>query len=74
MLTSLKDYCGHLFLGKRLHFTCNCLIPLDITGVVVDYKIEKHSTCEELVFFVSVNDKIIKIGENHPDLFIEDVE
>lgn len=65
----LKNYLAEQLKGKRLHFSCNCLFPFDFVGVVKDYFIQNN----EIVFNVDKDGKIIKIGENHPNLFIEDV-
>ena len=62
-----KDYIAKkLVSDKNLHIKCECIIPFDINGKIVDYEIVNN----EIVFLVDVGGKIIKIGENHPKLFI----
>lgn len=70
----IKQYIGKLFIGKKFHFWCDCLLKIDITGTVVDFSIGTNS---ELLFHIKddQNDfKIRKIGINHPNLYIEEIE
>lgn len=69
MKTPIKKYIGNLFIGKSYHFKCDCVIPLDITGTVVDYEISNN----EIILLVQHNSKIIHIGLNAPSLLIEEV-
>jgi hypothetical protein len=41
---------------------------MDIIGIIKDYEIINN----EIIFHVEANNKIIKIGENHPNLMIYD--
>lgn len=66
MEESLKDYIGKMMIGKRFRFLCRCIISMDITGTIKDYEISSN----EIIFLVDVDGKIIKIGENHPNLKI----
>lgn len=59
-----KDYLATQILNKKLLFVCDCLIPLNHEGIVVDYEINNN----EIIFIVDVGGKVIKIGENHPNL------
>lgn len=59
-----KDYLATQILNKKLRFVCDCLIPLNHEGVVVDYEINNN----EIIFIVDIGGKVIKIGENHPNL------
>jgi hypothetical protein len=61
-----KDYIASRLIGAKLHFQCDCIFPLDVEGTIVDYNIIN----EEIVFLVNVDGKIIRIGENHPKLFV----
>ena len=63
-MISFKEYIAKEFIGKRVHFKCDCLFPLDHVGMIKDYEINNN----EIVFIVDVGGKIIKIGENHPNL------
>ena len=62
-----KKYIAEQLIGKTLHFRCDCLIPLNHTGTIVGYEISSN----EILFTVNVDGKIIKIGENHPNLQVE---
>lgn len=66
-MDSFKKYIAEQLVGKTLHFKCDCLIPLDHTGTIIGYEISGN----EILFVVNVGGKIIKIGENHPNLQVE---
>lgn len=63
---NIKDYIAKQLLGKTFRFKCNCLVKFDIIGKVVDYEIVNN----EIIFIINSNNKMIKIGENHPNLEI----
>lgn len=63
-MVKFKDYIAKQIIGKKLHFKCDCLFPLDHTGTIKDYEIVNN----EIIYIVDVGGKIIKIGENHPNL------
>ena len=63
-MIDFKKYIANEFVGKRLHFKCDCIFPLDHVGVIKDYDIIKN----EIVFTVDIDGKLIQIGENHPNL------
>lgn len=65
----IKQYIAEQFIKNTYHFTCDCLIPLDVIGTVKDYNINNN----EIILIVSVNNKIIHIGLNTPSLYIEQV-
>ena len=68
MKTPFKKYMAQALLGKTLHFTCDCLMSLDVYGTIVDYVLSGS----EIVFSVQTETgKIIKIGENHPSLQVD---
>lgn len=64
-----KDYIAKLFINKTIHVKCDCLLPIDVTGIVVDYEIMGN----EIVLCLSSNGKIIRIGLNTPSLQIEEL-
>lgn len=66
-MDSFKKYIAEQLVGKTLHFKCDCLIPLDHTGTIIGYEISGN----EILFVVNAGGKIIKIGENHPNLQVE---
>jgi hypothetical protein len=63
---NIKDYLAKQLLNETFRFKCNCLVSFDIIGKVVDYEIVNN----EIVFIINSDNKIIKIGENHPNLEI----
>lgn len=70
MKTLLKDYIGKSLVGHKVNFVCSCIVPFDITGRVVSYKIISN----EIVWTVSLDGKSTSIGENTPNLFISIIE
>ena len=65
----LKDYLAKQMLGKHLHFHCDCIISMDVDGVVRDYELNQN----EIIFIVDVGGKLIRIGENHPNMKISHI-
>lgn len=63
------EYVFSLLAKKRIRFKCDCIIPIDIEGVVVDCKIYNN----EMILMVDVGGKIIQIGSNTPGLKVEEV-
>lgn len=68
-MTPIKEYIVKSFLNKSFHFTCNCIMNLDVSGSVCDYEI----VGSEIVLFVLHNNKVIRIGLNTPSLMIEEI-
>lgn len=66
-MTSFYDYVAKQLVGKKVHFKCNCIVGLDVTGVCVSYEIAKT----EIVFIIDTNGKNIRVGSNTPKLQIE---
>jgi hypothetical protein len=62
-----KDYIRSLFIGKKVRFTSDCIVKIDISGTVVGID---HAG-SELVFLVNTGDRIVKIGENTSKLTVE---
>ena len=65
----IKNYIGEYFLNKTYHFICDCIIPLDVIGIVKDYEIVGH----EIVLTVMTNDKLIHIGLNTSSLQVKEL-
>lgn len=63
-----KQYIASQLIGKKLYFECECIFPLHHTGTIKDYEISG----DEIMFIVDIDGKIIKIGENHPNLLIKE--
>lgn len=61
-----KEYIAKQLIGHNLHFNCDCVFPLNCDGTIIDYEISDN----EIIFIVRVGNKIMKIGENHPKLYI----
>jgi hypothetical protein len=68
-MVPIKKYIATQFIGKKLHFICDCLIPIDSVGIIKDFEISNN----EIIFIVDVSGKLIKIGENHPNLKVEEI-
>ena len=66
-MTPIKEYIGGLFIGKTLHFKCDCLIPIDVIGTVREYEVVGH----DVVLYVETSGRIIHIGLNTPSLQID---
>lgn len=62
----ILDYIGRSFIGNTYHFWCDCLIKLDVTGIVLSYTISN----KEILLKVK-SDKELTIGLNTPTLKIE---
>ena len=62
-----KDYIQSLFIDRRVRFTSDCIVELDITGTVVGVE---HSG-SELIYLVNTGARIVKIGENTSKLTVE---
>jgi hypothetical protein len=63
---AFKKYIASQLIGKNLHFKCDCTLRLDVVGRVVDYNISAN----EIIFIVDVDGKLIRIGENHPNMYV----
>lgn len=69
-MTPIKSYIAEGLVGKRLHFKCDCLLHIDIVGVVKGWS--EYSG--EIIWEVLTEEgKMIKIGMNHPNMFIEEL-
>ena len=63
----LKDYLASSLIGKKIRFTCNCIMNINITGRVKDYIL----TDTEILWIVDTGSKIVKVGSNTPSMQIE---
>ena len=66
-MINFKNYIAQQLIGKKLYFECKCLFPLHHEGIIKDFEIENN----EIIFLVEIDNKIIRIGENHPNLKVE---
>lgn len=66
-MTPIKDHIARQFINNRYHFKCDCIIPLDITGIVTGYEVVGN----EIVLLVNSNNKTLHIGLNTSSLHIE---
>ncbi len=70
-MTPIKSYMADCLVGKKLHFKCNCLLNIDVVGIVKGWSMY-HG---EIVWDVYTDGgKFIRIGENHPNMNIEEVK
>ena len=64
-----KYYIAQQLIGKKIHLKCECLMPFEMDNCkIVGYELNNN----EIVFLVDNGGKIVKIGENHPKLFVID--
>lgn len=63
----IKEYIARQFLNDTYRFKCDCVVPLDIIGVVKDYEISGN----EIVLLVESQSRLLHIGLNTPNLYIE---
>jgi len=64
----IKSYIANLLVGKRVHFQCNCVLKIDVIGSVKGWSLNQN----EILWDVMTDEgRIIKIGENHPNMNIE---
>ena len=67
-MRTIKSYLAEMLLNKRVHFKCDCAINLDVTGKVIGWRLHDN----EILWDVQLDGgRIIKIGENHPNLNLE---
>lgn len=66
-MIKIKDYIGQLFVGKKLHLKCDCIVGIDITGPCISYEISGN----EVILIIEVNSRHIPVGLNTPNLNIE---
>ncbi len=67
----IKSYMADSIVGKKLHFRCDCVLNIDIVGIVKGWSMY-HG---EIVWDVYTDGgKFIRIGENHPNMNIEEVK
>lgn len=67
-MINYKEHIMSIFKGKAVHFKCDCLLGLDVRGVVVDTEMMGS----EIIYILKTKDgKYIKVGENTPGLRIE---
>ena len=68
-MIEFKKYIAEQLIGKKIHFKCECLFPINHIGVIKDYEIIQN----EIIFVVDLDGKVVKIGENHPNLLVKAV-
>ena len=62
----IKQYIAQQMIGQTFRFKCECLMPFDVVGRIIDYEIAES----EIIFTVDVKGKLMQIGTNHPKLYI----
>ncbi len=69
-MTPIKSYIANSIIGKKLHFKCDCLLNIDVIGTVKNWSLYQG----EIIWDVYTDSgKLIKIGENHPNMFIDEL-
>ena len=67
-MTPIKTYLAETMVGKRVHFRCDCVLNIDVVGVVKGWSLYQNEILWDVLLD---NGKLIKIGENHPNMNIE---
>lgn len=65
----IKEILAKSLIGQTFHFTCSCILPIDDIGTIKDYEIVNN----EILFIVDFHGKIVRIGENHPNMFLTEI-
>ena len=66
----LKSYVADSLVGKQIHFKCDCVMDIDVVGEVRGWSIYN----DEILWDIYTDSgKYIKIGENHPNMMIEEL-
>ena len=67
-MTPIKTHLAETIVGKQVHFRCDCVLNIDVVGVVKGWSLYQN----EILWDVLLDSgKLIKIGENHPNMNIE---
>lgn len=66
-MVNYKEWVASQLKGKKVRMKCDCLIQMDIIGVVVD----ADTTHNEIIYTVNTDGRYVKVGENTPKLQIE---
>lgn len=65
----LKHILAESLKGRTYNFKCSCILPIDDIGTIKDYEIVNN----EILFIVDFHGKIVRIGENHPNMLLSPV-
>lgn len=65
----LKQVLAESMIGRTFRFKCPCLIAIDDEGTIKDYEISDN----EILFIVDFHGKIVRIGENHPNMLLSSI-
>ena len=66
-MIAYKEYIRSLFLNKRIRFTSDCIVKIDITGTVIG----TEYSGSEIIYIVDTGNRMVKIGENTAKLKME---
>ena len=67
LMEDYKRYTARHLEGHRVRFVCDCIVRLDIEGIVEGYDIQDS----EIIYIVQTDHKKVRIGENTPNLQID---
>ena len=66
----IKTYIADSMVGKRFHFKCDCLLNINLIGTIKGWSLHNG----EIIWDVYTDSgKFIKIGENHPNMNIDEL-
>lgn len=68
---NFKEYILSQIIGKHLRIKCDCDIPMDVTGIIMQFKI----VGADAIIYVSrdTDKKIVPITLNHPNMTVEEL-
>lgn len=66
----IKNVLADSLKGKTYRFKCSCIIPIDDVGIIKDYEIVNN----EILFVIDFHGKIVRLGENHPNLTLSSID
>ena len=64
---TLKETFGQLMIGRKAHFTCDCIFKIDVVGTVKSFSIINNEIALDVI---TEDGKYIQLFENHPNLMV----
>jgi hypothetical protein len=62
-----KDWVRNSLIGKKVHFMADCIIKLDVIGIVIGTEMSGS----EIIYKVDTGSRVLRIGENTTKLCVE---
>lgn len=64
---TLKETLGQLMIGRKAHFTCDCIFNIDLVGTVKSFSIINNEIALDVI---TEDGEYIQLFENHPNLTV----